>query len=71
MNKLYLCFTRDHDQDAARRAFFEKYHCQPAELKIAHGILWVGPIPGSDQPAIGILFDAKDQHDEPMQLLML
>ena len=44
----YLCFTAEHDEEAASRRFAEKYG-QPPEYIIEHGgLLWLGPIVKAD-----------------------
>jgi hypothetical protein len=47
--KTYLCFTQDHNLEAAIQSFRDRYHMEPKGHKYEYGILWVGPIPGSEE----------------------
>ncbi len=67
----YLCFTQDHNEQNARQSFYARYGVLPKEVKYEHGIMWVGPIPGSEyirdnSPYLNLL----DQNGDEMQLLM-
>ncbi len=70
MSKKYLCFTQDHDPEKAKLTFFQKYGCAPKETHVDHGILWVGPIPGSDLPAAGQVLDLVDRAGDELQMIM-
>jgi hypothetical protein len=77
MRPKYLCFTKDHDLEKAMQAFRDRYHLEPKEHKIDHGILWVGPIPGQDAfhfdpegPRQTVVVDLPDQNGDQMQLIM-
>jgi hypothetical protein len=68
----YLCFTANHVLESALQTFRDRYHCEPQEHKLEHGILFVGPIPGSEQPYYLETphVDIFDQDGNDMQLVM-
>lgn len=72
----YLCFTKDANLEIALQTFRDRYHMEPKEHKFEHGILWIGPVPGSDDQDFRVILEEGlsttllDQHDIPMQLIM-
>lgn len=68
----YLCFTRDHNLEQAKQAFFDRYHVTPNKTFLEHGLLRVGPVPGSDYPELDLAppITILDQYGEPIQLVM-
>jgi len=70
MRLKYQCFTKDHNLEAARLAFENRYHVAPFEHKIENGILWVGPIPGQDDAPMFAVIEIPDLEEQPLQLVM-
>jgi len=44
LNQMYLCFTNDHDRQAARRAFTLRFGEEPQHVIATAWLLYVGPI---------------------------
>jgi hypothetical protein len=71
----YLCFTKDHNLEAALQTFRERYRVEPKGHEYKYGILMIGPIPGSDLSVSDFLEERKavalrDQNGDEFQLLM-
>ena len=66
----YLCFTRDHNLEAALQTFRDRYHLEPKTHQYQYGILMVGPVPGSDENYAGNMVELRDQDGDKFQLLM-
>ena len=75
MGLKYLCFTQDHNLKSALLTFRDRYHLEPKEHKLEHGILRIGPIPGQDARLFEIIEIPGIGHnpgleEQPLQLVM-
>lgn len=45
----YLCFTLDHNEDAASSRFEQRYGAPPERIIEYDGKLWLGPVPETER----------------------